>query len=175
LKIKNCVAVKESLILSIVTIFATSLLIIGTTVGQNSGMDGNAIGNQSQIVLSKIATGNTLITNNTAYVGGFDTTYAITGNSNNIKDSKDLIITSIVEDFTKSANIGYVKISNSMSNSSGTQIANPFASIDQITQKIQDLLDKSITQATNTGLVEVRCSFGSSLDQFSCIMNSLSQ
>jgi hypothetical protein len=176
LKTKNFVALKESLILSIITIFSTSLLTVGTVLGQNSGMDGNAIdNNQSQIVLSKTATGSTLITNNTAYVSGFDTTYIISGNLNDIKGSIHIIITSIIDDFTKSANIGYVKISNSMSNSSGTQIANPFASNDQIKQKVQDLLDKSISESNNVGLVTVRCSFGSSLDQFSCIMNPLSQ
>jgi hypothetical protein len=175
LKTKNFVTLRESLILSIITIFSTSLLTVGTALGQNSGMDGNAIDNQSQIVLSKTATGSTLITNNTAYVSGFDTTYSISGNLNDIKGSIHIIITSIIDDFTKSANIGYVKISNSMSNSSGTQIANPFASIDQIKQKVQDLLDKSISESRNMGLVTVRCSFGSSLDQFSCVMNPLSQ
>jgi hypothetical protein len=115
LKTKNFVALKESLILSIITIFSTSLLTVGTVLGQNSGMDGNAIdNNQSQIVLSKTATGSTLITNNTAYVSGFDTTYIISGNLNDIKGSIHIIITSIIDDFTKSANIGYVKISNSM-------------------------------------------------------------
>jgi hypothetical protein len=58
-----------------------------------------------------------------------------------------------------------------MSNSSDmTGITNPFASNVQIKQKIQGLLSKSIDDATNsdTDLVEVQCSFGNSLDIFSC-------
>jgi hypothetical protein len=51
-----------------------------------------------------------------------------------------------------------------------TGITNPFASNDHIKQKIQGVLSKSIDDATNsdTDLVEVQCSFGNSLDLFSC-------
>lgn len=151
------------------------LLVNSIALGQSSGSDGRSsvMGNENQIVLSKVITGNTIIVNKTAFVGGFDMTYIITGNSNNIKASEDLIISSIVEDFTKSPTAGYVKISLSASNSSDIQIGNPFASNEQINQKIQELLHKSISEVTNMGLLEVRCSFGNSLDLFSCLTNPL--
>jgi hypothetical protein len=70
-----------------------------------------------------------------------------------------------------SPTVGYVIVSKSMSNSSDmTGITNPFASNEQIKQKIQGLLSKSIDDAINsdTDLVEVQCSFGNNLDVFSC-------
>jgi hypothetical protein len=90
-----------------------------------------------------------------------------------IKNSKDLIVSSIIKDFANSSTIGYVKLSNSTSNSSGkAEIANPFASNEQIDQKVQELVDKSIEDATNakTALIEIKCLFGNSLDLFSCSM-----
>ena len=157
----------------IVVICAISLLNNSETFGQNSSGAGGPVStsNQSQIVLSKVATGNTIITNNTVFVGRFGVNYSITGTLMNIKYSEDLIISSIVEDFTKSPTVGYVMVSKSISNSSDmTGITNPFASNEQIKQKIQGVLSKSIDDAANSGtdLVEVQCSFGNSLDVFSC-------
>ena len=159
--------------MTIVVICAISLLNNNETFGQNSSKAGSplAASNQSQIVLSKVATGNITITNNTVFVGGFGANYSITGTPMNIKYSEDLIISSIAEDFTKSSTVGYVMVSKSMSNSSDmTGITNPFASNEQINQKIQGLLSKSIDESTNsdTDLVEVQCSFGNSLDVLSC-------
>jgi hypothetical protein len=178
LKIRNRVISNKGWIISIVVICAISLLNNSETFGQNSSEVGGpvAASNQSQIVLSKVATGNITITNNTVFVGGFGANYSITGTPMNIKYSKDLIISSIVEDFTKSPTVGYVIVSKSMSNSSDmTGITNPFASNVQIKQKIQGLLSKSIDDATNsdTDLVEVQCSFGNSLDIFSCSSSPL--
>ena len=159
--------------MSIVVICTISLLNNNETFGQNSSEAGGPVpvSNQSQIVLSKVATANTVITNKTVFVGGFDTDYSIICTPTNFKYSEDLIISSIVEDFAKSPTSGYVMVSKSLSNSSDmTGISNPFASNEQIKQKIQGLLSKSIDNATNsnTNLVEVRCSFGNSLDVFSC-------
>jgi hypothetical protein len=173
LKIRNRVISNKGCIISIVVICAISQLNNNETSGQNSSEWGGPVSasNQSQIVLSKVATANTIITNKTVFVGGFDTDYSITGTLMNIKYSEDLIISSIVEDFTKSPTVGYVMVSKSMSNSSDmTGITNPFASNEQINQKIQGLLSKSIDESTNsdTDLVEVQCSFGNSLDIFSC-------
>ena len=164
--------------MSIVVICATSLLNNSEPFAQNSSekVSPVAASNQSQIVLSKVTTGNTIITKNTVFVGGFDAKYNIIGTPMNIKYSEDLIISSIVEDFTKSPTVGYVVVSKSMSNSSDmTGITNPFASNEQIKQKIQGLLSKSIDVTTNsdTDLVEVQCSFGNSLDVFSCSSNPL--
>ena len=164
-------------ITSIVFILAISLLINNGIYAQNSNTSGNPDNstNENQITLSKVATANTVIANKTVFVGGFDTDYSITGTTMNIKDTKDLIISSIIDDYTKSPTVGYVTVSKSMPNSSEMQIANPFASGEQIKQKIQDLLSISIENdaSSKTGLIEIKCLFGDSLDLFSCSANAL--
>lgn len=129
-----------------------------------------SIVNESHIDLSKVSSSNTIISNETSFVGSFGTIYTITGPAYDIKNSKDLIISSILNDFTNTSTIGYVKLSDSDTNSDKHEIANPFASNDQITQKIKQSLDKSILDATNikSGLVTIKCNFGSSLEAFSC-------
>ena len=164
-------------ITSIVFILAISLLVNNATYAQNSSPlgDPNNSTNQNQITLSKVATANTVIANKTVFIGGFDTDYSITGTAMNIKDTKDLVISSIIDDFTKSPTAGYVMVSESISNTSGTQIANPFASSEQIKQKIQDLLSIAIEQdaSSRVGLIEIRCLFGADLDLFSCSSSAL--
>ena len=164
-------------ITSIVVICTISLLINNGIYAQNTNTSGNPNNstNENQITLSKVATANTVFVNKTVFVGGFDTDYSITGTTMNIKDTKDLIISSIIDDYTKSPTVGYVTVSKSMSNSSEMQIANPFASGEQIKQKIQDLLSISIENdaSSKAGLIEIKCLFGDSLDLFSCSANAL--
>jgi len=164
-------------ITSIVVICTISLLINNGIYAQNSSTSGDPDNstNENQITLSKVATVNTVIANKTVFVGGFDIDYSITGTTMNIKDTKDLIISSIIDDFTMSPTVGYVTVSKSMPNSSEMQIANPFASSEQIKQKIQDLLSISIENDTSSkaGLIEIKCLLGDSLDLFSCSSNAL--
>jgi hypothetical protein len=172
-KIRKGIVLGQALAKGGFIVSAILILINGTLYAQNSSMIGSNLvtNNQNQIDLSKVATSTTMIVNKTAFVGGFDTKYNITGTPLNIKESKDLIISSIVEDFAKSSTIGYVKNSKSVSNLSGkTEIGNPFASNEQITQRIQELLSKSIENATssNTKLIEIKCLFGNNLAAFSC-------
>ena len=163
--------------ISFVFICAISLLINNAIYAQNSSTLGDLDNstNENQITLSKVATVNTVIANKTVFIGGFDTDYSITGTAMNIKNTKDFIISSIIDDFTKSPTVGYVMVSKSMSNSSETQIANPFASSEQIKQKIQDLLSISIEDdnSVKVELIKIRCLFGDSLDLFSCSSNAL--
>jgi hypothetical protein len=173
IKIKKGIILSQALTKAVLIESAILILISGTLYAQNSSMIGSnlVINNQNQIELSKVATSTTMITNKTAFVAGFDTKYNITGTPMNIKESKDLIISSIVEDFAKSSIVGYVKSSKSVSNLSGkTEIENPFASNEQINQRIQELLSKSIENVTssNAQLIEIKCLFSNSLDAFSC-------
>ena len=173
IKIRKGIILSQALTKAVLIESAILILISGTLYAQNSSMIGSnlVINNQNQIELSKVATSTTMITNKTAFVAGFDTKYNITGTPMKIKESKDLVISSIVEDFAKSSIVGYVKSSKSVSNLSGkTEIENPFASNEQINQRIQELLSKSIENATssNAQLIEIQCLFSNSLDAFSC-------
>jgi len=176
MKLRKSVIRYQRLMVSVLIIISTiSLLIFSPTFAQNSSLIGSTgtVKDQDNIELSKVARSTTTISNESTFVGGFNTTYSITGPPSDIKNSKDLIVSSITKDFTNSSTIGYVKLSNSTSNSSGkAEIGNPFASSEQIDQKIQELVDKSIEDATNakTALIEIQCLFGNSLDLFSCSM-----
>ena len=176
MKLRKSVIPYQRLIVSVLIIIsAISLLIFCPTFAQNSSLIGSTgtVKDQDHIELSKVARSTITISNESTFVGGFNTTYSIIGPPLDIKNSKDLIVSSIIKDFANSSTIGYVKLSNTTSNSSGkAEIANPFASNEQIDQKVQELIVKSIEDATNakTALIEIKCLFGDSLDFFSCSM-----
>jgi hypothetical protein len=130
----------------------------------------NSTQNDSQVQISKTASSNIVISNGSSSIGKFNTTYMITGNAADIKNSKDLILETVTNDFTNSSTAGYVNLDNSSATSNNQQIANPFASNEQISQKIQQVLDKSIpdTGKNESNVVSLTCNFGSNLDLFSC-------
>lgn len=146
---------------------------------QDSSQHETAIGSRDQnhTELSRIATSTTIISNNSAFIVGFNTSYSITGSPIDIEKSKNLVVSSIVKDFANSSTIGYVELLDPTSNSDKQEIANPFASNEQIDQKIEELLDNSIHDATNseTDLIEISCLFGNSLDDFSCSLFPLAK
>jgi hypothetical protein len=149
--------------------------VIGESYAQNSAVNETRhLADPPHIDLSKMESSNMIISNGTSFVGSFGTTYTITGTASDIKGSIDVLVSSIIDDFTNSSTIGYVKLSDSESTSSETQIANPFASKEQINQKIQVVLSKSIKDGSNKGLVEINCLFGNSLDLFSCSASVIS-
>ena len=130
----------------------------------------NSTENDTQILISKTASSNTIISNGSSSVGGFSTTYMITGTADDIKDSNDLILKTVTDDFTNSPTVGYVNPDNSSATSNNLQIANPFASNEQISQKIKEELNRTISEASmnELNLASITCQFGNSLDLFSC-------
>ncbi len=175
IKINKAVVPIRRFAISVLTISVISLLLNGAAFAQNSSMSRSeeTTKDEAHIEVSKVATSTTMITHKASFVAGFDASYSITGSPMNMKDSKDLIISSIVDDFEKSSTVGYIKLSNSTSNSSvGMEIANPFASNEQITQKIQELVNNSIKDVldSKSDLIQIKCTFGNSLDLFSCLV-----
>jgi hypothetical protein len=133
---------------------------------------------KGQVLVSKTASSNTIISNGSSSVGGFTTTYTITGNAADIKNSKDRIVETVTDDFSNSSTAGYVSLSNpSSENTDNQQIANPFASNEQIIQKIHEELGKSISDASmnESNLASITCQFGDFLDLFSCSVHLLSK
>lgn len=152
----------------VIFLFAIYLLVSSVEISYAQNTTENQVSAHGQVIISKTASSNTIISNGSSSVGGFSTTYTITGPDNDIKNSKDLIRSSIVDDFTKSSTIGYVKLSDSNSNSDKQQIANPFASNEQIKEKITELMNKVTQDLSNSGLISITCTFGNSLDLFAC-------
>lgn len=158
----------------IVFVITVNLLIYGTEISYAQ----NSTQNDSQVQISKTASSNIVISNGSSSVGEFNTTYTITGNAADIKNSKDRIVETVTDDFSNSSTAGYVSLSNpSSENTDNQQIANPFASNEQIIQKIHEELGKSISDASmnESNLASITCQFGNFLDLFSCSVHLLSK
>lgn len=128
--------------------------------------------------ISKDATSGLIVTDGASYVNGFDTTYTIKGTKFDYDKGRDLVLSSIIDDFTNSSTSGYVKVKeNSSPDSNATGLANPFANKEQINEKIKTVLDSAIDGIFSTsGLTftigpethVIKCTFGDNLNSFEC-------
>ena len=90
-----------------------------------------------------------------------------------INGSRDLITSTIVDNFDKNPNIGYV-VSNSSSLSIASQLGlpNPSVSKDIINQKITNETQNAITATSVSNppekIVEIKCTFGMFLADYKC-------
>ena len=108
----------------------------------------------------------------------FNTNYTIAGTISSLNDSKKLITSTIINDFDKNPNIGYVVNNGSSSVSSRSQtqpgIPNPFVNIDMVNQKsineIQHAIAAAAASSTNAleKHVEIKCTFGMILVDYKC-------
>ena len=104
----------------------------------------------------------------------FSTNYTIDGKISSLNNSKDLITSTIVDDFDKNPNIGYI-VNSSSSQASSTQLGlpNPFVSKDLINQKITNEIQGAIAAAASSiksteKHVEIKCTFGMILANYYC-------
>ena len=111
-------------------------------------------------------------------VDRFSANYTIAGKISSLNDSRDLITSTIVDDFGKNPNIGYVVNSSSSQILSSTTppqpgLPNPFVSKDTINQKITNETQEAITAAGSSTSstekhVEIKCTFGMILADYIC-------
>ncbi len=147
---------------------ATDTTITSPTAGQE----------QQTIHITKDGTNSYVISGGSSSIGSFDTTYRIVGERSAVRASEDLIITTITSDYSSSPTIGYVSAGNMTATATGgtantgATLPNPFASPEQITERITNELRRVITEAeSNTSQgqsVEIKCNFGMSLDEMQC-------
>jgi hypothetical protein len=129
---------------------------------------------QQTIHITKDSTNSYVISGGSSSIGSFDTTYRIAGERSAIRSAENLIIDTITSDFSSSPTIGYVMAANMTTTGGGdtTALPNPFASPEQITERITSELRRVITEAeTNTPQgqhVEIKCDFGMTLDEMRC-------
>jgi Prealbumin-like fold domain len=105
-------------------------------------------------------------------VDRFSTNYTIAGKISFINGSRDLITSTIVDNFDKNPNIGYVvSNSSSLSNASQPGRPNPFVSKDIINQKITNETQITAASVSNPPekSVEIKCTFGMILADYKCI------
>ena len=164
------------------SIFVAIVLAISTSMLSFSVLNANAQTESTQptywLDISKDATSGLIVSDGASYVNGFDTTYTITGKQFDFKKGGDLVISGIANDFLKSPTSGYVKVKDtSPSSSNATGIANPFASKEQVSEKIKSVLDSAIdgifsesgvTFTIGPETYVIKCTFGDTLDSFEC-------
>ena len=128
---------------------------------------------QQTIHITKDSTNSYVISGGSSSVGSFDTTYRIAGERSDVRASEDLIITTITDDFRSSPTIGYVTSGTTDVAAQDTAtLPNPFATPEQITERITSELRRVITEAENNTsqgqFVEINCNFGMMLDEMHC-------
>jgi hypothetical protein len=156
----------------------------------------NAAGQEEQqehpVSIIKDGTNSYLISGASSSIGSFDTTYRIAGESSVVTAAEDLIISTISSDYSSSPITGYVMLgntTNATAASAGARdaaaIPNPFASLEQISERIASELRRVIGEAAannadnmTTGqevdqqqqqqIMEIKCVFGMGLDDMRC-------
>src|SRR5918999_381708 len=168
-----------------VAVFATPLLAPGgndTTTDTTTtppGTAGGGGGQEQHIHITKHSTNSYVISGGSSSVGSFDTTYRVVGERSAVRASENLIITTITDDFRRSPTIGYVSTGTTTGTTQDatTTLPNPFASPEQITERITNDLRRVITEAENNTaqgqLVEIKCDFGMTLEEMRCHHNRL--
>jgi hypothetical protein len=137
---------------------------------------------QQTIHIIKHGSNSYVISGSSSSVGSFDITYRVAGERSAIRAAEHLIISTITDDFRKSPTIGY--ITPSSTTTTGTTapeptLPNPFATPEQITERITTELRRVIGEAeSNTSqgqYVEIKCNFGMSLEDMRCHYHPLLQ
>lgn|SRR5215212_203267 len=107
-------------------------------------------------------------------VDKFNTQYTVYGRAHSFNSSKNLITSTIVDDYDKNPNIGYVVngSSQTLNTTSQSGLANPFVSKDSINQKIRNEIQEAIAaiSANNPAekYAEIKCTFGMVLINYNC-------
>lgn len=131
------------------------------------------------IKVAKTTEGDFTVTNGASYIGTyFDTTYTMTGTVTDFIKAKDVLMALILDDFSKSPTIGYIKTNSTVTqtNDNMTGLANPFVSKEQIDDKVKSVLSYALDKIEHpVGITpdigdsrQIKCVFGNVLDDFWC-------
>jgi hypothetical protein len=161
-----------------VTLLMGFLAVMGCFIYSTAMPTASAQSNYT-INVAKTTEGDFTVTNGASYVGSsFETTYSMRGTTTDFIKAKDALTSSILDDFGKSPNIGYIKMNSTdtKTNTNATGLANPFASKEQIDEKVESVLSYALDKiehpvgiTPNSGETrEVKCEFGSVLGDFWC-------
>ena len=152
----------------------------GNETTTTTGVTTSTEGQQSTIHIIKDSTNSYVLSGSSSSVGSFDTTYRLVGERNAIRSAENLIISTITDDFRTSPTIGYVMVGNTTTASAGAAtLPNPFASPEQITERITNELRRIIGEVENNTVegqdVEINCGFGMTLEDMQCHYSPLLQ
>ena len=135
---------------------------------------------QQAIHIIKHGSNSYTISGGSSSVGSFDTTYRIAGERSAIRSAENLIISTITDDFRTSPTIGYIRAGGtSTTTATDATLPSPFASHEQITERITTELRRVISEAESNisqgQHVEIKCDFGMSLENMRCHYGPLPQ
>jgi hypothetical protein len=165
----------------------TAIVIATTTAITTVPIPAAAQQQPTTIYIIKDGTNSYTISGSSSSVGSFDTTYRIAGERSSIRSAENLIISAITDDFKASPTIGYVMVGNTTTTTTAsatgtaatTTLPNPFATPEQITERITSELRRVIMEAENNTPqgqhVEIKCDFGMSLEDMRCHYSPLPQ
>ena len=159
--------------LSILTISSVSLMGIVESYAQTSELQSKLPA--STIHITKDASNSYVLSSGSSQIGTFDTTYTILGSVTSLKQSTDLVISTIIKDFDKSPFIGYIIAHKSKSDTKLPTLANPFVDKSTINEKIKNEIQSSISSAQKlkTSQAEIKCTFGMEINDWKCSTHSL--
>ena len=159
--------------LSILTISSVSLIGIVESYAQTSQLQSKLPA--STIHITKDASNSYVLSTGSSQIGTFDTTYTILGSVTSLKQSTDLVISTIIKDFDKSPFIGYIIAHKSKSDTKLPTLANPFVDKSTINEKINNEIQSSISSAQKlkTSQAEIKCTFGMEINDWKCSTHSL--
>jgi hypothetical protein len=131
------------------------------------------------VQITKIATSSYNIMNDTTgLLGTFDNIYTITGSSDSLSKSKEVIITLITSDFGKSPTLGYIRAADvehifdtsNRSDSSPLALPNPFVDEQTINYTLNQEISNAIDSAKNIkfSTIAIQCNFGMNIMDWKC-------
>lgn len=159
--------------LSLLTISSISIMGIAESYAQTSELQSKSP--SSTIHITKDSSNSYALSSGSSQIGTFDTTYTIVGSVTSLKESTDLITSTIIKDFDKSPVIGYVIAHKSKSDSKLRTLANPFVDKATINEKIKNEIQSSIgsSQKLKTTQAEIKCNLGMEINDWKCSTHGL--
>jgi hypothetical protein len=137
--------------------------------------------NVVQIVKDSMTTYN-IVNNETEFLGAFDNTYTISGNSESLKGAENAIISAVRDDLNKSPTIGYIKAGN-VSTSSSTDpqapddltLTNPFVDSATVNQSISREVSNAIesVEGLDVPIIDIKCDFDMNIEDWQCVNQGL--
>jgi hypothetical protein len=161
--------------LSMLTISSISFLGLTESFSQTTETQSKS---SSSLHITKHSSNSYALSSGSSHIGSFDTTYNILGSVSSIKESHNLITSTIINDYDKSPFIGYVIVQKEKSSSDSSKslgLANPFADKATINAKIKSEIQKAIdsTNKINTKEAVIKCNFGMEISKWNCSTHGL--
>jgi hypothetical protein len=137
--------------------------------------------NVVQIIKDSMTTYN-IVNNETEFLGAFDTTYTISGDSESLRGAENAIISAVRDDLNKSPTIGYIKAGNVSTSSSTDPLApddltlpNPFVDSATVNQSIGLEVSKAIESvgSLDVPIINIKCDFDMNIEDWQCANQGL--